>query len=744
MAGGAGALPGDDTSVELTIYDGGTTTGAVQETKAVSFTGTTWSYTTPTLANGTYTAQVTQEDQAGNVGVSAAVTFTVDTVAPVVSITPLATPSKNATPTLSGGAGTAGGDDATVSVKILQGVTVVQAASVPVVAGEWTYTATKLADGTYTAQATQEDGAGNVGSSATITFTVDTTPPVVSVKKVTSPTSDATPTFTGSGGVLSGDDASVTVTVYKGGAVGGTVAASASVPLSGSTWSYTPAALVEGVYTVRATQEDKAGNLGVSAAETFTVDLTAPVVSVHPLVSPTNDATPTLSGGAGTAGGDDATVSVKILQGVTVVQAASVPVVAGEWTYTATKLADGTYTAQATQEDGAGNVGSSATITFTVDTTPPVVSVKKVTSPTSDATPTFTGSGGVLSGDDASVTVTVYKGGAVGGTVAASASVPLSGSTWSYTPAALVEGVYTVRATQEDKAGNLGVSAAETFTVDTVAPVVSITPLATPSKNATPTLSGGAGTAGGDDATVSVKILQGVTVVQAASVPVVAGEWTYTATKLADGTYTAQATQEDGAGNVGLSATITFTVDTVAPLVTLHPVTSPTNNPTPKLSGLAGTAPGDHATVVVKIYQGATVTGTVVEAVSVATSGSEWSYTPARKLVDGVYTAQATQGDTAENVGASAASTFTVDTTAPLISIRAVPSPAHNPTPALSGTAGVAAGDAALVAVKIYKGTVALGTPVQSASVPVSTGEWSLHRDETRRRDVHRASRSER
>src|SRR5205814_4763588 len=54
-------------------------------------------------------------------------------------------------------------------------------------------------------------------------------------------------------------------------------------------------ALSEGTYTAQATQSDTAGNTGSSAAHTFTVDVTAPTVT---LTSPaagahTNDSTPT-------------------------------------------------------------------------------------------------------------------------------------------------------------------------------------------------------------------------------------------------------------------------------------------------------------------------------------------------------------------------------------------------------------------------------------------------------------------
>ena len=85
-------------------------------------------------------------------------------------------------------------------------------------------------------------------------------------------------------------------------------------------------------------------------------------------------------------------------------------------------LADGTYTAQAEQSDDVGNVGKSGAVTFTVDTTPPAVSINALVSPTNNPEPTLTGGAGVATGDKASVTVTIYDGAAVGGTVAATAA----------------------------------------------------------------------------------------------------------------------------------------------------------------------------------------------------------------------------------------------------------------------------------------------------------------------------------
>jgi hypothetical protein len=735
LSGAAGIASGDEAAVTVKIYKGKGTTGTVAASGAAVVSGAEWSYKAAHLAEGTYTAQAEQSDEAGNVGKSAEMTFTVDTTAPAVTIDAVPSPTNNATPTLIGGAGTASGDKATVTVKIYDGAvvggTVAQSTTVTPTGAEWSYKATHLADGTYTAQAEQSDEAGNVGKSSAVTFTVDTTPPAVTINAVPSPTNDATPTLTGAVGVATGDDAAVTVTIYKGSAVGGPVAASGAAVLSEAKWSYESPHLADGIYTGQAEQSDDAGNIGKSAAVTFTVDTLAPTVTMNAVASPTNDATPTLSGTAGVAAVDHPTVTVTIHEGSLtgkVVASGGVPVSTGAWSYESPHLADGTYTAQAAQSDEAGNVGTSSAVSFTVDTTPPAVTITPVSSPTDNPTPTLSGAAGIASGDKATVTVKIYDGAVVGGTVAQSASVTPNGAEWSYKATHLSEGTYTAQAEQSDAAGNTGKSAAVTFTIDTTPPAVSIVALPAYTNNAEPTLTGGAGVATGDDPAVTVTIYKGAAAggtVAASGAAVVSGStWSYKAAHLADGIYTAQAEQSDDAGNVGKSAAVTFTVDTVAPAVTINQLSSPTNDATPTLTGDAGVATGDRASVTVTIYKGSTASGEVAGTGSATVSGGTWSYKSAH-LADGPYTAQATQSDEAGNTGKSVEAKFTVDTTPPAVSINAPAKPLGTSEPTLTGGAGEAEGDDHSVTVTVYEGEKVGGKVIASGSVPASAGTWS-------------------
>src|SRR5581483_5528067 len=182
--------------------------------------------------------------------------------------------------------------------------------------------------------------------------------------------------------------------------------------------------------------------------------------------------------------------------------------------------------------------------------------------------------------------------------------------------------------------------------------------------------------------------------------------WSVTpSTGLADGQYSAQAAQSDGAGNTGTSGVNKFVVDTAAPSVT---ITAPANgstvsDSTPAFAGTAGaaaagTTSADSSTVSVFVCSGSQAScnagsGTLVQTLSATRSGTSWSVTPSTGLADGQYSAQAAQSDGAGNTGTSGVNKFVVDTAAPSVTITAPAngSTVSDSTPAFAGTAGAAA-----------------------------------------------------
>jgi hypothetical protein len=179
-----------DHEVALDIYDGPVAAGpAVQElppTRVFSPEGS-WSIgPTEPLNDGVYTAQAV-----GETGAQAAVTFTVDTVAPTVALNSPESPSDNTTPSFTGTAS----DITTVTVQVHAGATakgaVVSLATATGTGSNWTSVAAfpALAVGEYTAVAVQESSIGNpTGTSSPATFSV-VPPPIAAPELIPGPPS---------------------------------------------------------------------------------------------------------------------------------------------------------------------------------------------------------------------------------------------------------------------------------------------------------------------------------------------------------------------------------------------------------------------------------------------------------------------------------------------------------------------------------------------------------------------------
>ena len=96
-------------------------------------------------------------------------------------------------------------------------------------------------------------------------------------------------------------------------------------------------------------------------------------------------------------------------------------------------------------------------------------------------------------------------------------------------------------------------------------------------------------------------------------------------------------------------------------------------------------------------------------------------------LPDGQYTAQASQGDSAGNTGTSGTRTFTVNGP-PVVTVTnpAAGAVLDDNTPAIGGDRGTAAGDLQTVTLKIYAGSTATGSPVQTLTDAGSGATWSV------------------
>jgi Bacterial Ig-like domain len=151
--------------------------------------------------------------------------------------------------------------------------------------GAWSVDAPgPLKNGNYTVQATQTNAVPETGKSLPVTFSVDNPPPVVTLNSPESPSSNTTPSFTGT---ASGTKP-VSVVIHAGATTKGTVVSAATAAANGGSFTSGAAspALSSGQYTAIATQASQlAGNPpGHSEPATFTV--VPPAVSTPALLPP--------------------------------------------------------------------------------------------------------------------------------------------------------------------------------------------------------------------------------------------------------------------------------------------------------------------------------------------------------------------------------------------------------------------------------------------------------------------------
>ncbi|MFL9667796.1 Ig-like domain-containing protein [Variovorax sp. AB1(2024)] len=601
------------------IYEGTALLGTA------TVTGTSWTFATPALANGsTHTYKAVVADAAGNQGAaSSAFTLTVSTSAPAQTTTITAytdnvgpiqgdfasgTSTDDTTPVLRGELGTAIG--ATDTVRVYEGTTLLGTATVT--GTRWSFATSTLAEGsTHSYMAVVTDAAGNEGApSSRFTLTVDTTAPTQAVAITSyldnqdpqqgtfasgSKTNDTAPQLNGTlAGTLGAGEV---VALYRDG-----VRLGAATMTGAATWTFQDTGLVDGTsYSYTARVEDAAGNRGgASAVFTLVVDQSAPSAApsidsitddVMPVTGPitsgstTNDTRPELKGSGAEPNG-----TVRIYDSGRLIGTATADGT-GTWSFTpaaGSELSNGAHSLTVSNVDTPGNEGpKSVPVTFTVDTvapaTPPsidsatddvapVVGPISAGSTTNDARPELKGTGAEPNG-----TVRVYDNGALIGSATADGT-----GKWSFTPEMgkeLANGAHSLAVSSVDAAGNEGPKSAPlAFTVDTVAPTAapSIDALIDDTEPVTGPVTPGGTTndtrpelkGAGAEPNGIVRVYDNGALIGSATADA-AGKWSFTpeaGKELANGAHSLAASNVDAAGNEGpKSAPTAFTVATVAP-----------------------------------------------------------------------------------------------------------------------------------------------------------------------------------
>ena len=305
---------------------------------------------------------------------------------------------------------------------------------------------------------------------------------------------------------------------------------------------------------------------------------------------------------------------------------------------------------------------------------PPLVILDEPSHGSVTSFPGFSGTAGTAAGDVLTVTVRVYAGASTAGTLVATleADVDPDGGFWNGSPDdALADGTYTAQAAQVGVDGT-GVSDANTFRVDTTPPAVTLVQPADGAETAdrTPTFSGAAGNAIGDEDSVRVRVF-GDTADEQFVATRVGTTWSVTPDDthaLAPGTYSVVADQSDDAFNVGESATHSLTISG-PPEVSIN---TPSDGDTledslPQFSGAAGGRDADASTVTLELWQGADTSGAPFRTLTATREGAFWQVRPSTPLSNGLYSARARQAS-ADGPGTSEVVSFTIAAPAELAS----------------------------------------------------------------------------
>ena len=551
------------------------------------------------LAEGGHTFSVRATDTAGNTGPAATFSWTIDTTSPILTITARpADPTNQTSASFSFSSNKQGAFECQLDVGVLT------PCSSPV-----SYTGLAEGSHTFTVQAT--DTSGHTSAPVTYSWRIDTTPPTVAIQ---SGPSDPTNATSASFSFTSEPGASFSCALDSG----GYQACSSPQSYSG---------VGEGSHTFGVQATDAAGNTGTAATFTWTVDTTAPTVSIQSGPSNPTNATSASFSFSSSEGGSSFSCALDV---------GGYSSCASPQSYSG--LGEGSHTFQVRATDAAGNTGSAASFTWAVDTTPPTVTIQSGPADPTNAT-------------SASFSFTSEPG--------ATFSCALDGGSYSTCTSptsysGLSEGSHTFKVKATDAAGNTGGATTFTWTVDTAAPTVAFD--STPSDPTNRT-----------SATFTWHASEPVTgfecKLDSGSFSACSSGVAYSS--LSEGAHAFQVEAiADLAGNAGSPTSYSWTIDLTPPATTLDSMPA---NPT----NLTGAMFAWHASEPVTGFECSLDGGGFSPCANTISYAS---------LADGSHTFSVKATDQAGNTGPAATYTWTVDTVAPDTSIDSHPASLTNAT----------------------------------------------------------------
>jgi adhesin/invasin len=599
-------------------------------------------------------------------GTAVSASWTVDTTGPTVSLT--TSPGAFTNNAVEPLAATA--SDATTTVASVDFLFAATAGACPTgtlidtdTSAPYTATWTTPGDGTYVVCAVAHDAVGNASAApSTTAVTVDQTAPLAAL---TAPPANVRQTITLHATSVTDATSGVASVTFErsphSAATWTTIGAGVAQGGNAYDGSFDTTSVADGLYDIRVSVTDAAGNVARQIAGPVRVDNTAPApITLDPLSANVRQ-TIALGSSATDLGSGVASTAYEIS-----------PFGASTWTpvgasFDTTTKADGDYELRALATDNAGNVGTSASRQVKIDNTPPVATLGAVpayirASLTLSSTTTDIGSG---------LATTRYEISAHGVGSWSTIASPLDTTTKA-------DGDYDVRVVAIDSAGNRTSSPPQEVVIDNTAP--SQSDLTAPVAGAilqhgTPT----ALTATAVDATslidtIHYRVATAGTVTGANCNDTLGTQigsgatTTFDASSLADGHYDMWVAATDHAGNgrcsvlphdVIVDNTAPTTTDN-APFGAQNTDVTVTLTPGSDLSGVASTE--------YRVDGGSWTAGTSVTVNA-----------PANHSNDGMHTIDYRSTDAAGNVEATKTTHVTIDTTAPTGS-------AVDPSSMLTGT----------------------------------------------------------
>ena len=498
------------------------------------------------------------------------------------------------------------------------------------------FTANQLADGAHSFQVFAVDSAGNQSIPATDSWTVDATAPIASI-------TSRTP----AGSVITSRNISLTFVSNEAGSLfqcslDGQSFTSCSSP-------YNAANLFDGVHGFQVFAQDAAGNGGGIATAFWSIDATAPTVTLSsrtPSGSLVTSKTVSVVFGSNDAG----SVFQCALDGAPFNSCSS--------PFSGSNLGDGAHSFQVFAKDSVGNQSSTVFDSWTVDATAPLVAL-------TSRTP----SGSLVTSKSISLSFTSNDGGSVfqcsldGGEFFACAS-PFSASN-------LAEGGHSFQLVAKDAAGNQSAIASDSWTIDAIAPVATLS-------SRTP----GGSLVNSKGVTIVFNSNEGGALLYCSldgQVPSVCAS-PFSASDLSDGNHTFQVYAKDAAGNQSAPVSTTWAIDATAPVTSLG-----SRIPSANLVNSKGVSISFSAN------EGGSNFQCSLDGAAFSSCNSPFS---ASNLADGLHSFLVFAKDLANNPGNTVSDSWTVDTVAPVIFFGTV-IPSYSPSISTSKNIAFSASESA-------------------------------------------------